>query len=126
MLVEPGQQTAPAAAAEKATIRIEPSRGWVSLKLREVWEYRELLYFLSWRDVKTRYKQTALGVAWAIIQPFFTMVISSLFFRRVATIPSANIPYPIFAYVALVPWSFFANGLTQASTSLVLGSTIIT
>jgi lipopolysaccharide transport system permease protein len=107
-------------------IHITPSHGWVPIRLAELWQYRELLYFLSWRDVKTRYKQTALGVAWAIIQPFFTMVIFSLFFGRLANIPSDNIPYPIFAYVALVPWSFFANGLTQASTSLVLGSTIIT
>jgi lipopolysaccharide transport system permease protein len=107
-------------------IHITPSHGWVPIRLAELWQYRELLYFLSWRDVKTRYKQTALGVAWAIIQPFFTMVIFSLFFGRLANIPSDNIPYPIFAYVALVPWSFFANGLAQASTSLVLGSTIIT
>jgi lipopolysaccharide transport system permease protein len=107
-------------------IHITPSQGWVPIRLAELWQYRELLYFLSWRDVKTRYKQTALGVAWAIIQPFFTMVIFSLFFGRLANIPSDNIPYPIFAYVALVPWSFFANGLAQASTSLVLGSTIIT
>jgi lipopolysaccharide transport system permease protein len=107
-------------------IHITPSQGWVPIRLAELWQYRELLYFLSWRDVKTRYKQTALGVAWAIIQPFFTMIIFSLFFGRLANIPSDNIPYPIFAYVALVPWSFFANGLAQASTSLVLGSTIIT
>jgi lipopolysaccharide transport system permease protein len=107
-------------------IHIKPSHGWVAIRLAELWQYRELLYFLSWRDVKTRYKQTALGVAWAIIQPFFTMIVFSLFFGRLANIPSDNIPYPIFAYVALVPWNFFANGLAQASTSLVLGSTIIT
>jgi lipopolysaccharide transport system permease protein len=100
-------------------LRIEPSQGWVSLKLRELWEYRELLYFLIWRDVKVRYKQTVLGAAWAIIQPFFTMVVFSVFFGRLAKIPSDGIPYPIFSYAALVPWTFFANGLNQASNSLV-------
>ena len=98
---------------------IRPSSGWVPLKLRELWSYRELLYFLVWRDVKVRYKQTALGAAWAIIQPFFTMLVFSLFFGRLANIPSDNIPYPLFSFAALVPWTFFANGLGQASDSLV-------
>ena len=103
-----------------ATItRIRPSRGWVSLRLRDLWEYRELLYFLVWRDVKVRYKQTALGATWAIIQPFMTMVVFSIFFGRLANIPSDGIPYPIFSFAALVPWTFFANGLTNASNSLV-------
>src|SRR5436305_8892098 len=106
-------------------LRIEPSRGWVSLKLRELWKYRELLYFLIWRDVKVRYKQTALGAAWAIIQPFFTMVVFSLFFGRLAKIPSDGIPYPIFSYAALVPWTFFANGLSQSSNSLVGSANLI-
>jgi len=100
-------------------IRIEPSKGWVSLKLRELWQYRELLYFLIWRDVKVRYKQTVLGAAWAIIQPFFTMVVFSLFFGKLAKVPSDGIPYPVFSYAALVPWTFFAQGLNQASNSLV-------
>jgi lipopolysaccharide transport system permease protein len=100
-------------------LRIEPSVGWVSLKLHDLWEYRELLYFLIWRDVKVRYKQTALGAAWAIIQPFFTMVVFSLFFGQLAKIPSDGIPYPIFSYAALVPWMFFAHGLQQAPTKLV-------
>jgi lipopolysaccharide transport system permease protein len=104
---------------------IEPSRGWVALKLRELWEYRELLYFLVWRDIKVRYKQTALGAAWAIIQPFFTMVVFSLFFGRLAKIPSDGIPYPIFSYAALVPWTFFANGLGQSSNSLVGSANLI-
>src|SRR4030067_59587 len=104
---------------------IAPSRGWVALKLRELWAYRELLYFLVWRDIKVRYKQTVLGAAWAIIQPFFTMVVFSLFFGSLAKIPSDGIPYPIFAYTALVPWTFFANGLTQASNSLVGNSGLI-
>ena len=98
---------------------IRPSEGWVSLKLDELWEYRELLYFLCWRDIKVRYKQTALGAAWAIIQPFFTMVVFSLFFGRLAQIPSDGVPYPLFAYAALVPWSFFAHSLSSSSNSLV-------
>jgi lipopolysaccharide transport system permease protein len=105
---------------------IQPSKGWVSLKLGELWEYRELLYFLTWRDVKVRYKQTALGAAWAIIQPLFTMLVFSLFFGRLAKVPSDGIPYPIFSFAALVPWTFFANGLTQSSNSLVSSSNLIT
>jgi lipopolysaccharide transport system permease protein len=81
----------------RPVLRIKPSKGWVSINLHELWEYRELLYFLTWRDVKVRYKQTALGVAWAIIQPFSTMVVFSLFFGRLAKIPSDGIPYPIFS-----------------------------
>jgi lipopolysaccharide transport system permease protein len=104
---------------------IEPSRGWVRLKLGEVWEYRELLYFLTWREIKVRYKQTALGAALAIIQPLFTMLIFSLFFGRLAKVPSDNIPYPLFCLAGLVPWTFFANGLTQSSNSLVTSSNLI-
>lgn len=100
-------------------LRIQPSRGWVSLQLRDLWAYRELLYFFVWRDVKVRYKQTALGAAWAVIQPLFTMLIFSLFFGRLAKVPSDGIPYPLFAYTALVPWTFFAQGLTQSADSLV-------
>ena len=106
-------------------LRIEPSRGWVSLKLRELWEYRELLYFLTWRDIKVRYKQTVLGAAWAIIQPFFTMVVFSLFFGGLAKVPSDDVPYPIFSYAALVPWTFFAYGLQQSSNSLVASANLI-
>lgn len=108
------------------TLRIAPSKGWVSLKLRELWEYRELLYFLVWRDIKVRYKQTALGATWAIIQPVFTMLVFSLFFGRLGKIPSDGIPYPIFAFAALVPWTFFANGLGQSSNSLVGNANLIT
>ena len=104
---------------------IEPSKGWISLKLGDLWEYRELLYFLTWRDIKVRYKQTVLGAAWAIIQPFFTMVVFSLFFGRLAKMPSDDIPYPIFSYAALVPWTFFANGLSQSSGSLVGSANLI-
>jgi len=107
-------------------LRIEASAGWTSLNLRELWTFRELFYFLTWRDIKLRYKQTELGIAWAILQPFLTMIIFSLFFGRLAKIPSDGIPYPVFAFTALVPWMFFANGLTQASNSLVGNSNLIT
>lgn len=115
----------PATQSEVPTVVIRPSTGWISLKLNEVWEYRELLYFLIWRDLKVRYKQTALGAAWAVIQPFFSMIIFSLFFGRLARMPSDGIPYPIFAYCGLVPWTFFARGLTQSSNSLVDSANLI-
>src|SRR6266498_1557818 len=105
--------------------RREASKGWVWPKLRELWDYRELVYFFAWRDVKVRYKQTIMGALWAIIQPFFTMVIFSLFFGRLAKIPSDGLPYPVFSYAALVPWTFFANALAQASSSLVVNSNMI-
>ncbi|HEX3036794.1 MAG TPA: ABC transporter permease [Thermodesulfobacteriota bacterium] len=106
-------------------IRIEPSTGWVSLKLQELWQYRELIYFLTWRDIKVRYKQTILGATWAIIQPVLTMVVFSLFFGKLAKIPSDGIPYPIFSYAALVPWTFFTHGLSQSSNSLVSSANLI-
>lgn len=110
---------------ELPIIRIEPAKGWMPLRLAELWEYRELFFFLTWRDIKVRYKQTLLGASWAIIQPLFTMLVFSLFFGRLAGIPSDDIPYPIFAFAALVPWTFFANSLSQASNSLVQGSNLI-
>ena len=106
-------------------IRIEATKGWVSLQLRELWAYRELLYFLIWRDIKIRYKQTILGASWAIIQPFFTMVVFSIFFGALAKIDSNGVPYPIFSYAGLLPWTFFANGLGQASNSLVGSANLI-
>jgi lipopolysaccharide transport system permease protein len=105
---------------------IRPPQGWASLGLKEVWEYRELLYFLTWRDVKVRYKQTALGAAWAIIQPFFMMVVFSLFFGRLGKMPSDGIPYPIFVYCALLPWQLFAHALSESSNSLVANERLIT
>ncbi len=108
-----------------AYTRIEPTRGWASLKLAELWEYRELVYFFTWRDIKVRYKQTVLGVLWAILQPFCTMLIFALFFGKLAKMPSDGIPYPLFSYTALVPWTFFATGLTQASNSLVANSNML-
>jgi lipopolysaccharide transport system permease protein len=111
--------------AELPVIRIKPSRGWIALHLRELWEFRELLYFLTWRDIKVRYKQTVLGAAWAIIQPVFTMIVFSLFFGKLAKIPSDGVPYPIFAYAALVPWTFFANALSQSSNSVVSSANLV-
>lgn len=105
---------------------IEPTKGWHGLGLRELWEYRELLFFLSWRDIKVRYKQTVLGVVWAIIQPVFAMVVFSLFFGRLARIPSDGIPYPLFSYCALLPWQLFAYSLTESSNSLVANERLIT
>lgn len=105
---------------------IHPSRGWISLKLAELWKYRELLYFLTWRDIKVRYKQTVIGAAWAIIQPFFAMVVFSIFFGQLAKIPSDGIPYPIFAYCALLPWQLFAHALNESSNSLVANQGLIT
>jgi lipopolysaccharide transport system permease protein len=112
--------------AELPVLRIAPSKGWAPLKLRDLWEYRELLYFLVWRDIKVRYKQTALGASWAVIQPFLTMVVFSVFFGYLAKVPSDNIPYPIFSFAALVPWTFFAGGLNQSSNSLVGSGALIT
>ncbi|MGI6381506.1 MAG: ABC transporter permease [Anaerolineae bacterium] len=115
-----------AAAAPAPTIVIEPSRGWTGLKLRELWEYRDLLFFLAWRDISVRYKQTILGAAWAIIQPFFSMVVFSLFFGRLAQIPSDGVPYPIFSYAAMLPWTYFANAMTNSSNSLVGSANLLT
>lgn len=105
--------------------RRQASKGWPWPKLHELWDYRELLYFFGWRDIKVRYRQTVMGALWAIIQPLFTMVIFSLFFGRLAGVPSDGLPYPIFSYAALVPWAFFANALTQASNSLVVSANMI-
>jgi lipopolysaccharide transport system permease protein len=104
----------------------EPSRGWLSLNLREVWRYRELLVFLTWRDIKVRYAQAALGVSWAILQPLLTMVIFSVIFGNLAKLPSDGIPYPVFSYVALLPWQLFAGALQRAGASLVGNSQLLT
>ena len=106
-------------------VRIEPSHGRVSLNLPELWIYRELIYFLIWRDIKVRYKQTLMGISWAIIQPFMSMVVFSIFFGRLIGVPTEGIPYPIFSYSALVPWTFFSNTMNQASNSLVNNANMI-
>jgi lipopolysaccharide transport system permease protein len=107
-------------------IRIEPSKGWISLGLKDLWQYRELLFFLTWRDIKVRYKQTTLGAAWAVIQPLFTMLVFTLFFGRLAKVPSDGIPYPLFSYTALLPWQLFAYALTESSNSVVANERLIT
>jgi lipopolysaccharide transport system permease protein len=105
---------------------IEPPSSWPSLGLRELWDYRELLYFFTWRDIKVRYKQTALGAIWAIIQPLFMMLVFSLFFGRLAGVPSDGIPYPVFTFCALLPWQLFAHALTESSNSLLRSQQLIT
>jgi lipopolysaccharide transport system permease protein len=107
------------------TTIVQPRRAFWDLELRDLWEYRELLFFLIWRDVKVRYKQTALGVAWAVLQPLMATLIFSIFFGRLARMPSDGIPYPVFAYVAMVPWQYFANALTESSNSLVASQNVI-
>jgi lipopolysaccharide transport system permease protein len=109
-----------------AVIRIEPSRGWASVKLSELWAYRELLYFLVWRDVKVRYKQTVIGIGWTILQPLTTMVIFTLIFSHFAKIPSDGLPYPVFAYTALLPWNLFSGALNRCTFSLVGSANLIT
>ena len=105
---------------------VQRSHGWSFPDLEEVWRYRELLYFFVWRDIRVRYKQTVLGASWAVIQPLFTMIVFTIFFGHLAKIPSEGIPYPIFAYAALVPWAYFAQSITQASNSLISHQGIIT
>jgi lipopolysaccharide transport system permease protein len=112
--------------ATEPLVSIRPSGRWAAFNLRDLWSYRELLYFLIWRDVKVRYRQTALGVAWAIIQPLFSMLVFTLFFGRLAGIRSDNIPYPLFAYAGLLPWTFFANAISNSGNSLVGSANLIT
>ena len=116
----------PAQHAPPVTVRIEPPRGWLDLRLGEVWAYRELLYFFVWRDVKVRYKQTAIGVAWVVIQPLLTMGVFTLFFGRLAKLPSDGLPYPVFYFTALVPWSYFATALQSCTAVVVDNQRVIT
>jgi lipopolysaccharide transport system permease protein len=120
------EELPPNVSQEPQRVRIRPSKGWVSLNLKDLWAYRELLYFLTWRDIKVRYKQTLLGASWAIIQPLFTMLLFTLFFGKLAHMPSDGLPYPIFAYVGLLPWTFFSNAVTNSGNSLVGSSNLIT
>ncbi|PYR74817.1 MAG: phosphate ABC transporter permease [Acidobacteria bacterium] len=106
-------------------LRIEASAGWRALRLAEIWAYRELLFFLVWRDIKVRYQHTVLGAGWAIVQPLFTMVVFTVFFGRLARMPSDGVPYPVFSYAALVPWTQFATGLAQSANSLVGGAHLV-
>lgn len=113
------------AVAAPAVVVIRPAKGWTALRLWDVWEYRELLFFLAWRDVQVRYKQTVLGAAWAILQPLLTMVVFTIFFGRLAQVGSDGLPYPIFSYAGLLPWTLFSQALGQASASLVSSSNLI-
>lgn len=106
-------------------IRIEPTSGWFGFNFRELWEFRDLLFFLTWRDIKVRYKQTLLGAAWAVLQPVLTMVIFSVIFGQLAKLPSEGIPYPLFTYTALLPWQLFSFALTQSSNSLVANQNLV-
>ncbi len=127
--VAPAQQALPAATLETELAQpvtvIRPAKGWISLRLSDLWNYRELLYFLVWRDVKVRYKQTALGAAWAILQPLATMVIFPVVFGRLTKVPSDGVPYPVFAYCALLPWPLFANAVSESSNSTVISRHLV-
>jgi len=108
------------------TLRIEPPGTWFELRLQELWKYRELLFFLVWRDVKVRYKQTAIGVAWVIVQPLLTMLVATLFFGRLAKLPSQGLPYSVFCFAALVPWTYFSAALVAATNVVVENQRVIT
>ena len=123
----PGGNTySPVLAASVPRIRIEPSRGWLELRLHEVWQYRELLYFFVWRDVKVRYKQTVIGVLWVVLQPLMTMGVFTIFFGRLAKLPSEGLPYPVFYFAALVPWAYFATALANCTNIVVANQNVIT
>src|ERR1700736_2545844 len=124
----PPQSVAPPAAHAPAApiTRIEPPRGLLDLRLRELWEYRELLYFFVWRDVKVRYKQTVIGVLWVVLQPLMTMGVFTIFFGRLAKLPSQGLPYPVFYFAALVPWAYFASALNACTNIVVSNQHVIT
>jgi lipopolysaccharide transport system permease protein len=119
-MISPAQAT-----PDLLTRRIQPSSGWAPIRLAEIWEYRELFYFFAWRDLKVRYKQTALGATWAVIQPLASMVVFSLFFGKLAKVPSDGLPYPLFSLAALVPWNFFAGVVNGGAASLVASAHLI-
>jgi lipopolysaccharide transport system permease protein len=125
MAVSTSASVEPVDADSRPVTIIEPPQRWVPLDLRELWDQRELIYFLAWRDIKVRYKQTALGVSWAILQPLFGMLVFSIFFGRLGGIPSDGLPYPLWSFTGLVPWTFFAQGLTQAANSLVISQNLL-
>lgn len=116
----------PAAVHAPAMVRIEPPHGWLDLRLADVWEYRELLYFFVWRDIKIRYKQTVVGVLWVVLQPLLTMGVFTLFFGRLAKLPSEGLPYPVFYFAALVPWAYFSTSLSTCTAVLVANQHVIT
>ncbi|RYX82797.1 ABC transporter permease [bacterium] len=121
-----GQENSSSSASSAFSTALEPERGWQRVDLKELWRYRELLWFMAMRDVQVRYKQTVLGAAWAIIQPVMSMIVFSIFFGKFGKIPSDGLPYPVFAYTALLPWQLFANTLGQASNSLISNTNLLT
>src|SRR5246127_5273249 len=127
-LTAPPQSAAPLPvhASAAAIVRIEPPRGWLEWRLGEVWEYRELLYFFAMRDIKIRYKQTAIGVLWVVLQPLMTMGVFTVFFGRLAKLPSQGLPYPVFYFAALVPWTYFSQALSNCTNIVVENQNVIT
>jgi lipopolysaccharide transport system permease protein len=111
---------------QNGSVLIRPSSGWVPINLRDLWEYRELLYFLTWRDIKVRYKQTALGMAWVVLQPLLLMLVFTMFFGHLVELPSDGIPYPVFTYTALLPWQLFSRAINEGSMSLIAHERVIT
>jgi lipopolysaccharide transport system permease protein len=111
---------------EKPVVIVQATRSWSSFDFRELWAHRELLYFLTWRDVKVRYKQTLIGITWVVIQPLITTLIFTIFFGMLAGVPSEGLPYPVFAFAGLLPWIFFSNAVTQSGNSLVGNGHLIT
>jgi lipopolysaccharide transport system permease protein len=126
VLAIPGAARAPAEAGERPVTRIRPPRGWQPVNVRELWRFRELIYFLIWRDVKVRYKQTVLGAAWAVLQPLMMMVVFTVFFGRMAGLSSGDLPYPLFAFAGLLPWTFFASAIANSGNSVVTSERLIT
>ena len=112
--------------AQNGSVLIRPISGWMPINLRDLWEYRELLYFLTWRDIKVRYKQTALGIAWVVLQPVLLMLVFTMFFGRLIELPSDGVPYPLFTYTALLPWQLFSRALNEGSMSLIAHEKVIT
>ena len=126
LTTSPQSAVLPPRSGTPATVRIEPPRSFFELRLREVWAYRELLYFFVWRDVKIRYKQTAIGVLWVVLQPILNMLVFTLFFGRLAKLPSDGLPYPVFYFAALIPWTYFATSLTSTTNIVVESQQLIT
>ena len=125
-MIRPESNKNMAARTELPRLLLKPTHGWASLDLMDLWRYRELIYFMTWRDLKVRYKQTFIGAGWAILQPFMIMVVFSIFFGGLAKMPSDNIPYPIFSFAALLPWELFVKALSSASRSLITSSHMLT
>lgn len=120
------QESVPSSPSVPATVVIEATKAWLPINLRDIWTYRELLYFLTWRDLKIRYKQTVLGVAWVVLQPLLMTLIFTVFLGKLVRVPSAGIPYPLLAYSGLAVWTFFSSAVIQGGSSLVANTTLIT